>query len=64
MAKKASTPLFGNESQWVNVTVSCPDCGDSLVGYQYRELIDTKPDLVCPMCDCPTGQKTTVEADA
>ena len=64
MKRRASTPLFGNEGAWVNVTVHCPTCGDSLVGYRVVELIEQQPKLVCPMCDEPTGQQTGVEPSA
>jgi DNA-directed RNA polymerase subunit RPC12/RpoP len=63
MAKRAAMPLFGSDA-WVNVTVHCQTCGDSLVGYRHSELVEKQPDLVCPMCDEPTGQKTVVEAQA
>lgn len=64
MKKRAATPLFSNEHMWVNVTVSCPECGDSTITYRLNTLINEQPDYVCPMCDEPTGQRTIVEADA
>jgi DNA-directed RNA polymerase subunit RPC12/RpoP len=58
--RRVAMPLLDADLQWVNVTVSCNNCGDSLVGYQVRELIEVQPEFVCPMCDSPTGQRTTV----
>lgn len=52
---------FGNEAHWVNINVDCETCGVSVVAYLIKDLIDLKPEFECPICEEPTGQRTTVE---
>ena len=62
--RSVATPLYDNELNWVNVTVTCEECGDSIITIQIKELIEQQPEFTCPMCEQPTGQKTIVEPSA
>ena len=57
-------PLLDDELTWVNVTVSCPTCGDSKVTIRKIDLIEHQPAWRCPMCNELTGQQTIVQAEA
>ena len=61
MPKRQKMPLFPGESEWVNVTIECDECGDSIVSFQVAELVNEQPDFSCPLCGQLTGQKTVVE---